>query len=93
MSGSCSEPRHRRSSTSSARSGSRKAKGLAGWAVEHREPVFVPEGLLSDPRVKVVPELEEERYQSLVSVPLLDKEGSVIGVISAHSEAPTGAVT
>ena len=50
--------------------------------------MFVPEGLLSDPRVKVVPEFQEERYQSLVSVPLLDKESSVIGVISAHSEAP-----
>lgn len=65
-----------------------KGEGLAGWAVEHREPVFVPDGLLADPRVKVVPELQEERYQSLVSVPLLDKESSVIGVISAHSEAP-----
>ena len=65
-----------------------KGEGLAGWAVEHREPVFVADNLLADPRSKYVPELEEEQFQSLVSVPLLAKDGAVIGVISAHSRAP-----
>lgn len=65
-----------------------KGEGLAGWAVEHREPAFVADNLFGDPRSKHVPEFEEERFQSLVSVPLLAKDGSVIGVISAHSEAP-----
>ena len=40
------------------------------------------------PRVKYVPELEEERFQSLVAVPILGKDGDPIGVISLHTEAP-----
>jgi GAF domain-containing protein len=63
-------------------------EGLAGWVAEHNQPVFLPEGALDDPRVKVVPEAEEEKYQSLVAVPLTDKSGQVIGVIALHAEAP-----
>ncbi len=63
-------------------------EGLAGWVAEHNQPVFLPEGALEDPRVKVVPEAEEEKYQSLVAVPLADKSGQVIGVIALHAEAP-----
>lgn len=65
-----------------------RGEGLAWWAVERREPAFIPENLLDDPRVKYVPELEEERFQSLLSVPIQGKRGDVIGVISAHTEAP-----
>ena len=65
-----------------------RGEGLAWWAVERREPAFIPENLLDDPRVKYVPELEEERFQSLLSVPIQGKSGDVIGVISAHTEAP-----
>ena len=36
-----------------------------GWP-QHDEPVFLAEGALTDPRAKVVPEAEEDRYQSLV---------------------------
>jgi sugar diacid utilization regulator/putative methionine-R-sulfoxide reductase with GAF domain len=63
-------------------------EGLAGWVAEHNQPVFLPEGALTDPRVKVVPEAEEEKYQSLVAVPLNDKSGEVIGVVALHAEAP-----
>ena len=65
-----------------------RGEGLAWWAAERREPAFIPENLLADPRVKYVPELEEERFQSLLSVPIVRKDGDVIGVISAHTEAP-----
>jgi GAF domain-containing protein len=65
-----------------------RGEGLAWWAVERREPAFVPDNLLDDPRVKYVAELEEERFQSLLSVPILARDDSVIGVISAHTEAP-----
>ena len=63
-------------------------EGLAGWVARHDEPVFLAEGALTDPRAKVVPEAEEDRYQSLVAVPLRGKAGEVIGVISLHAEAP-----
>jgi len=65
-----------------------RGEGLAWWAVERREPVFIRENALADPRVKYVPELEEERFQSLISVPILARSGEPIGVISMHTEAP-----
>lgn len=65
-----------------------RGEGLAWWAIEHREPAFIAEGLLADPRVKVVPELDEERYQSLLCVPIFARDGGVLGGVSAHSEAP-----
>ncbi len=65
-----------------------RGSGLAWWAAERNEPAFIPDNLLDDPRVAYVPELEEERFQSLLSVPIAARDGSVIGVISAHTEAP-----
>jgi signal transduction protein with GAF and PtsI domain len=65
-----------------------RGEGLAWWAAEHKEPAWIRDELLDDPRVKYVPELEEERFQSLLSVPIVRKDGDVIGVISAHTEAP-----
>ena len=38
--------------------------------------------------MKYFPELEEEKYQSLVSVPLVLKGDRMIGVIALHAEAP-----
>ena len=73
---------------SSDRSNCLAGEGLAWWAAEHREPAFVRENLLDDPRVKYVPELEEEHFQSLLSVPIQGKSGDVIGVSRAHRGAP-----
>ncbi len=65
-----------------------RGEGLAWWAAERKEPAFIRENALEDPRVKYVPELEEEKFQSLVSIPIIGKDGKVIGAISAHTEAP-----
>jgi GAF domain-containing protein len=65
-----------------------RGEGLAGWVAEHREPVFIAEHALQDPRVKYFPEFEEEKYQSIVSVPLIAPDDQVIGVIALHAEAP-----
>jgi GAF domain-containing protein len=65
-----------------------RGEGLAWWAAERKEPAFIRENALADPRVKYVPELEEEKFQSLLSVPIAGRDGSVIGVVSAHTEAP-----
>jgi GAF domain-containing protein len=65
-----------------------RGESLAWWAVEHAEPAFIRENALADPRVKYVPELEEERYQSLLAVPILARSGEAIGAITAHTEAP-----
>jgi GAF domain-containing protein len=63
-------------------------EGLAGWVARTKTPEFIPENALADPRMKYVPELEEERFQSMVAVPLLAKSGDVIGVAVLHTAAP-----
>src|SRR5207302_4184034 len=65
-----------------------RGEGLAWWALEHREPAFIRENALADPRVKYIPELDEESFQSLVAVPVLGKDGSPTGSILLHTEAP-----
>jgi len=65
-----------------------RGEGLAWWAAERREPAFIRENALADPRTKYVPELEEEKFQSLLAVPILSRSAEVIGVITAHTEAP-----
>ena len=37
----------------------KRGEGLAGWVAKHREPVFIAENALQDPRVKYFPEFEE----------------------------------
>jgi GAF domain-containing protein len=65
-----------------------RGEGLAWWVAEQKKPAFIRDNLLADSRVKHVPELDEERFQSLVSVPILGKDRALIGVISMHTEAP-----
>ena len=65
-----------------------RGEGLAWHAAERREPAFIRDNALADPRVKYVPELEEERFQSLLALPISGRTGDVIGVVTAHTEAP-----
>jgi GAF domain-containing protein len=63
-------------------------EGLTGWVARTKTPEFIRENAMQDPRMKYVPELEEERFQSMVAVPVLAKTGDVIGVIVLHTQAP-----
>jgi GAF domain-containing protein len=63
-------------------------EGLTGWVARTRTPEFIREKAMEDPRMKYVPELDEERFQSMVAVPLLYRSGAVIGVVVLHTEAP-----
>jgi GAF domain-containing protein len=63
-------------------------EGLTGWVARTKTPEFIREAALQDPRMKYVPELEEERFQSMVAVPVCAKAGEVIGVIVLHTQAP-----
>jgi GAF domain-containing protein len=65
-----------------------RGEGLAWWAAERGEPAFIRENALDDPRTKYFPELEEEKFQSLLALPVIGRSGDVIGVITAHTEAP-----
>jgi GAF domain-containing protein len=63
-------------------------EGLAGWVVRHGRPEFIRDNALADPRMKYVPEIEEERFQSMVAIPVAARSGEVIGVVVLHTEAP-----
>ena len=63
-------------------------EGIAGWVGRELQPVVIPEGSLNDPRFRPFPELEEEQFQSLMSVPILAKDRHLIGVITVHTIAP-----
>jgi GAF domain-containing protein len=63
-------------------------EGLTGWVARTKTPEFIRDHALEDPRMKFVPELEEEHFQSMVAVPVLARDRDVIGVIVLHTEAP-----
>jgi GAF domain-containing protein len=63
-------------------------EGLTGWVARHKTPAFIRDEALSDPRMKYVPEIEEERFQSMVAVPVPARSGEVNGVIVLHTQAP-----
>jgi GAF domain-containing protein len=54
----------------------------------HRTPEFIRDNAMADPRMKYFPLLEEERFQSMVAVPILSRGGDSIGVIVLHTKAP-----
>jgi GAF domain-containing protein len=66
----------------------KRGEGLAWWALERREAALIRDKALDDPRVKYVPELEEEEFQSLAAIPVHGKRGDPIGAITLHTVAP-----
>src|SRR5439155_24987095 len=56
-------------------------EGLTGWVAQARRSGFIKEHALEDPRVRRAsfPELGDDVYQSLVSVPIAARSGDVIG--------------
>src|SRR3984893_16252269 len=63
-------------------------EGLTGWVARHRTPEFIRDQAMRDPRMKYFPVLQEERFQSMVAVPILSRAGETIGVIVLHTQAP-----
>lgn len=60
-----------------------EGEGVTGWVVKNGEPVAL-ENVHTDPRVKFITEIHEERLSSLLSVPLGDKD-NVIGTINVQT--------
>jgi GAF domain-containing protein len=63
-------------------------EGLAGWVARNGMPEFIRENAMADPRMKYVPEIEEERFQSMVAVPIPARSGSALGTVVLHTVAP-----
>lgn len=65
----------------------RVGEGLTGWVAQHKDAVALGHDAQHDARFKFVPELQEDKYQSILSVPLLYR-GEVIGVINVRTVKP-----
>jgi GAF domain-containing protein len=63
-------------------------EGLTGWVARHRTPEFIRDQAMADPRMKYVPLLREEHFQSMAAVPILSRAAETIGVIVLHTKAP-----
>ncbi len=63
-------------------------EGIAGWVALHRKPVFLKDEAMEDPRFCYFPELEEEKFQSIMTVPIIAKERRLVGVITLQAVAP-----
>ncbi|HYK86657.1 MAG TPA: GAF domain-containing protein [Ktedonobacteraceae bacterium] len=63
-------------------------EGIAGWVAMTLKPVILKDDALEDPRFRYFPELEEEKFQSTMTVPILGKNRHLIGVITMHTVAP-----
>jgi signal transduction histidine kinase len=57
--------------------------GIAGWVAQTGVPTIVPDKW-NDHRYRYLPELQGERFQSLISVPMISPSGKVIGVLNVH---------
>jgi len=65
----------------------RVGQGITGWVAEHRQPVAVARHAFEDPRFKVFNELPEDRYEAVLSVPVLSR-GKLVGVINVQHVQP-----
>ncbi len=63
-------------------------EGIAGWVALHHTTVFLKDEAMDDPRFYYFPELEEEKFQSILTVPIITKERHLLGVITLQAVAP-----
>ncbi len=63
-------------------------EGLTGWTALSRRPGIITEDALADPRYKHVPELNDTRFQSVLTVPVVGRDDSLVGVLTLHTVAP-----
>ncbi|MBI1800960.1 MAG: GAF domain-containing protein, partial [Chloroflexi bacterium] len=60
-------------------------EGITGYAAQHGQPVAVRDAA-SDPRFKYLPQTQEQKFKSLLAVPLIS-QGRVIGAMNVQTTA------
>jgi uroporphyrinogen-III synthase len=61
--------------------GIKMGQGITGWVAEHREPVVLAANASEDPRFKLFKNLPEDRFEAMLSTPILCAS-KVVGVIN-----------
>jgi signal transduction protein with GAF and PtsI domain len=62
----------------------RLGRGVTGWVAEHRRPLVVPD-TREEPRFQWIPGLDQERFISMLSVPVLAGD-RLVGVMNVQTE-------
>lgn len=62
-----------------------EGEGITGWVAEHKKTVAIEEKAYLDPRFKLFKQLPEDKYESFLSVPIIDDAG-VVGVINFQNK-------
>jgi GAF domain-containing protein len=63
-------------------------EGLTGWTALTRQPGIIRDNPTADPRFKSVPELNDDRLQSYLTIPIVSPSDRLLGVITLHTGAP-----
>lgn len=63
-------------------------EGVAGWVAKHAEAAVIQDKW-SDPRYRYIPALKGEDFATMVSVPMVHRGGTVVGVVNMHLRART----
>ncbi|WP_263368315.1 uroporphyrinogen-III synthase [Edaphobacter bradus] len=63
------------------RLGMRVGQGITGWVAEHKEPVAIAANASEDPRFKAFKNVPEDKFEAMLSVPILCASKTV-GVIN-----------
>lgn len=59
-------------------------QGIGGWMAQQREPFFVSRNAAADHRVKLFAESPDDRFEAILSVPLIN-QGRLVGVINLQN--------
>lgn len=63
------------------RLGMQIGQGITGWVAEHKEPVAIASNASEDPRFKAFKNVPEDKFEAMLSVPILCAS-KVVGVIN-----------
>ena len=63
-------------------------EGLTGWTAETRQVGIITDHPQADPRYLHVPDLNDERFQSVATVPVIGRSDQLLGVLTLHTRAP-----
>ncbi len=63
-------------------------EGITGWTAKYLEPVLIEADAMKDPRFKYIPGLQEEQYQSFMTVPIVTSSKELVGVFTMYTIAP-----
>ncbi|MFA5994883.1 MAG: GAF domain-containing protein [Patescibacteria group bacterium] len=59
-------------------------EGITGWVAQQREITVISKQAYQDKRFKIVPHLDEDRFEAFISVPIIF-QNNVVGVINVQN--------